>query len=314
MIWALLMVSLMGWAEAPKYPALREWRGQVWLTGKDGKRLLVRGKQVLREKAFLETSLSGQVKIQLDAQRTLTLLEGGEVSIPVISWESGEAPVVILKKGELHWQQNLKDKGEYNVALRSDLFEFIAPAGDYVLSINPAKAFTSVKMYEGSMQFSALNGDESVLVKAGQQVGFQGVLEGGEIAYDVLLQGKKIPRGQLTAVTAVDMSEIQKAADVEKKRLKKEADKKLHDKAALAKAKREGYICEAPIAKFNECAWVCLNNPKKEKKACLVGKAGVSCVRRRCNANGEWAEETVLDAEKASTLCRAQPVVAPCDY
>lgn len=314
LIGALLMVSLVGQAEAPKYPALREWRGQVWLTGKDGKRLLVRGKQVLREKAFLETSLAGQVKVQLDAQRTLTLLEGGELSIPVISWESGEAPVVMLKKGELHWQQSLKTKGAYNVALRSDLFEFIAPAGDYILSINPAKAFASVKMYEGSMQFSALNGEESVLVKAGQQVGFQGVLEGGEIAYDVLLKGKKIPRGQLTAVTAVDMSEIQKAADVEKKRLKKEADKKLHDKAALAKAKSEGYICEAPLAKFNECAWVCLNNPKKEKKSCLVGVAGVSCVRRRCNANGEWAEETVLDAEKAGTLCRAQPVVAPCDY
>lgn len=301
-------------AAAPKYPAVSQVRGAVWLTGKDGKRLSLRKPVALREKAVLETSLDGEVKVQLDEKRTITLLGAGELTIPVISWESGEAPVVILKTGQLRWQQSLKDKAAYNIALRSDLFEFIAPPGDYVLSVDPSRALAGVKMFEGSMEFSALNGEDSVQVQSGQQVSFQGVLEGGEIAYDILLKGKKIPRGRLTAVTALDLKELAKASEAEKLRQKKE---KL-EKQRLAKAKaldaKEGAICQGPAGRFNECSWTCLNNPKKEKKACLVAVPGVSCVRHRCNANGEWAEETVLDAEKGGSLCKAQVVVGPCDY
>lgn len=301
-------------AAAPKYPAVSQVRGAVWLTGKDGKRLSLRKPVALREKAVLETSLDGEVKVQLDEKRTITLLGAGELTIPVISWESGEAPVVILKTGQLRWQQSLKDKAAYNIALRSDLFEFIAPPGDYVLSVDPSRALAGVKMFEGSMEFSALNGEDSVQVQSGQQVSFQGVLEGGEIAYDILLKGRKIPRGRLTAVTALDLKELAKASEAEKLRQKKE---KL-EKQRLAKARaidaKEGAICQRPAGRFNECSWTCLNNPKKEKKACLVIVPGVSCVRHRCNANGEWAEETVLDAEKGGSLCKAQVVVGPCDY
>lgn len=307
-------IALAVQAKSPSYPAIVEWQGQAWVTGKDGKRVVIKAKQVLREKALIETSLLAEVKVQLDEKRTMVLLGASEVLIPVISWEGGEAPVVILKNGELHWHQAVGEKGAYNIALRSDLFEFLAPAGDYILSIYPDKAFAGVKVFEGSMEFSALNGEESASVTAGKQVGFQGVLEGGEIAYDVLLKGKKIPRGHLTAVSPIDTAEVAKAAEAEKKRKKAEAVREQAKKAAKEKLKREGVICQDPAGRFNECAWVCLNNPKKEKKACLLSKAGVSCVRRRCNANGVWAEEMTLDAEKASSSCKAQPVVAPCDY
>lgn len=309
-----LLVGLKVQAKSPQYPAIADWYGQVWVTGKDGKRKPVRAKQILREKALLETSLLGQVKVQLDEKRSFMLLGASEALLPVIGWDGGESPVVILKTGELHWHQDLNVKGPYNVALSSALFEFIAPPGEYILSIYPEKAFAGVKVFQGALEFSALNGDESVTVKAGQQAGFQGVLEGGEIAYDVLLKGKKIPRGHLAPVSSIDTAELAKMAEVERKRQMGIAKKKQALKFAQEKLKRSGVICQNPPAKFNECAWVCLNNPKKEKQACLVKTAGVSCVRRRCNANGAWAEETVLDAEKASSLCSAQPVVGPCDY
>lgn len=301
-------------AVVPKYPAIQEWQGQVWLTTKDGKRQQVRSKQVLREKALLETSASSEVKIQLDDKRSVVLFSSSVLSIPIIGWEHGETPVLILKSGDLHWFQDPNEKAGYNIALNSDLFEFIAPPGNFIYSIDPQRAFAGVKVFEGSIEFSALNGEESVLVKKGQKVGFQGVLEGGEISYDVLLKGKKIPKGTLTAVSAIDSQEITVAAKQEKKRLQKVAAKERKEKAAIAKFKREGHICENPQAKFNECAWLCLNNPKKEQKNCLVSQAKVSCVRRRCNANGDWAEETLLNSEEGSSKCKAQPVVAPCDY
>lgn len=308
-----LLTGLQTFAEAPKYPAIREWQGDVWVTGKDGKRQKVASKLVLREKALLETSLEGQVKVQLDEKRTFTLLGSGELSLPVISWETGDAPVLILKNGELYWQQALHVKGAFNVALRSDLFEFLAPPGSYVLKIDPKQAFAGVKIFEGQMEFSALNGDESVRVKTGQQAGFQGVLEGGEIAYDVLLKGKKIPKGQLTAVTDMDAKELAKFAEAERKKLEQAAKEKAKGKAAKEQMKRAGMICMNPPAKFNECAWVCAKNPKGEKKGCNFA-AGAQCERQRCNANGVWAELTVIDAEKASNLCGVKPVVGPCDY
>lgn len=314
---ALLMsFPLMGVAElkTPPYPAIKEWQGQAWITGKDGKRQVLRTKLVLRDKALVETSLLGQVKVQLDEKRSLTLLGDSAISLPVISWETGESPILILKRGEFQWQQDLKAKGAYNVAVRSDLFEFILPPGKYTLSVYPEKAFAGVKVFEGSLEFSALNGDESATVKAGQQVGFQGVLEGGEIAYDVLLKGKKIPRGHLASVSSIDATELTKAAEADRKLQQSIARKKKAAQMVIDTLKREGVICQDPPAKFNECAWVCLNNPKKEKKVCLVGAGGASCVRRRCNANGVWADETVLDAEKSGNICKAQSVVAPCDY
>lgn len=298
----------------PKYPAIQEWQGQVSLTGKDGQKKLVQSKQVLREKALLEAASNAQVKVALDEKRSVILMGDSALSLPVISWESGEAPVVLLKNGTLQWLQKVEDKGRYNIALRSDLFEFIAPAGDYIYSIYPDKALAEVKVITGAMEFSALNFEDSVKVKSGQQSGFQGVIEGGEIAYDVLLQGKKIPKGKLLPVTSLENTQADQKVVAERKRLEKQAKDKAKAQADLVRAKKEGMICQSPLGKFNQCAWVCLNNPKSEKKSCKVQMAQVSCIRKRCNANGDWAEETTLDAEKGSTACKAQPVVAPCDY
>ncbi len=311
-LWGLLG-SLELHAAPPQYPAIKEIQGQVWLTGKDGKRISLKRPQVLREKARLETSLNGEVQVQLDPVRSMTLLGAGELMLPIIAWETGEVPIVILKSGQLHWVQTVKEKAPYNVALRSELFEFLAPAGNYVLSMDPLRATAGVKVFEGSMEFSALNGEESATVKAGQHVTFQGVLEGGEIAYDILLQGRKIPRGRLTPVTDIDMKELAKVSEASQLRQKQRALQLKRAEEAKRTSLKQGAICSRPTGRLNECAWVCLNNPKKEKKACLVG-SGASCVRYRCNANGEWAEETPLAAEKGGTMCRAQSVVAPCDY
>lgn len=301
-------------AVAPKYPAVKNVYGNVWVTGKDGKRQLVSRSQVLREKALIETSPSAQVTINLDDQRTLILLGESELSLPIISWEEGQTPVLILKKGQLEWVQNSAGKLSYNIALNSDLFEFIAPPGHFIYAIDPQKALASVKVFEGSIEFSALNGEESVLVKAGETAGFQGVIDDGGISYDVLLKGRKIPKGKLTAITPIDPAELAKIALEKKKHLDQISWQQNQKKIAAEKAKRDGIICSAPAAKFNECSWVCLNNPKKETKKCLISQGKVSCVRQRCNANGDWAEKTELDAENASIQCKARPVVAPCDY
>lgn len=288
-------------AKEARYPFIKEVHGDVMLTTVDGAKKPAKASEVLIEKATLQAAMNSDVVVQLDADRQFRIMPGSEVLIPSISYESQQAPLIILKMGSLRWWTPYPFKASYNVAISSDLFQFILPAGEFTLSINPMMGLAEVKVFEGRLEFSALNGEQSVFLGKGLKSGFQGVLEEGKIAYDVLLQGKKIPRGKLLAIEPVDENEVREFERMQQEQIN--AKKIAAQKAQMAKQKliKEGYICKVPMGKFNECAW-------------LQGPKGVGCVRLRCNANGEWAERVELSAEKARNLCKQKSLVAPCDY
>jgi len=298
---------------APKYPVVTEIQGKVRWTDKDKKEGKLKTKQVLIEQAALETEAKSQVQVQIDDHRSLRLLPNSRVEFPSISWETGDAPVVVLKFGSMRWKESPGKK--YNIALRSDLFEFISPVGDVVLSYDPKAALAEAKVIKGSMEFSAMNAEDAALVTASQKVQFQGVREGDEIVYDVLLKGKKIPRGKLGLVQPFSAEDQKQFSEAQ---LKKEAEAEHKKAAAIRKAQEKPHdkdaICAAPEGKLNQCAWICENNPKKEKKVCRLETPGVLCLRKRCNANGEWAEATEVPKDKAQGLCGIQPLVKACDY
>lgn len=306
---ALTAVLALLSAAAMAFPQVASVQGKAWITANDGKRVPVKAKMALRGKVLLETNAASNIRITWDSSREFSVLESSNVLIPSIGWDSGEASLILLKSGSIRWKAS--GSKSYNVALSSDLFEFIAPPGDFVLSYAPQSPYAEVKMLKGSMEFTYLNGEELVRVKEGQQVGFRGVLEDGKVVYDVLLQGRKIPRGKLTGVTQLDQAFLKgyDAAAEKKKRFEAEQAKK-----ALEAKNTLGQICRDPGAGFNQCAWVCVGNPKKEKKICQLQSPGVQCIRQRCNANGQWADKMVMDGEKAQNLCKAQPRVAVCDY
>lgn len=66
-------------------------------------------------------------------------------------------------------------------------------------------------------------------------------------------------------------------------------------------------VCLSPLGKFNQCSWTCEGNPASNKK-CRVDLPGVSCVRRLCRANGQWAEPKRMPANQ-SDLCDADKVI-----
>lgn len=300
------------WA-APKYPMVTEIQGKVRWTDKDKKDGKLKPKHVLIEQAALETAEKSEVVVQIDERRTLRLLPNSRVEFPSISWETGDSPLVVLKYGSIRWKEEPGKK--YNIALRSDLFEFISPVGDVILRYDPKTAVAEAKVIKGSMEFSAMNAEDSALVTEGQKVQFQGVRENDEIVYDVLLKGKKIPRGKLGLVQPFSPEEKNLYSEV---RLKKEAEarhkKEADEKKALEKPHDKNAICAQPEGRLNQCAWVCENNPKSEKKACRLERAEVQCLRKRCNANGEWAEATEVPKDKAGSLCGVRPLVKECDY
>ena len=302
---------------SPKYPLIESWKGKVLIVSKTGERTELKRSFILREHTGFVSEVGSSVVVRLDEYRSVTLGGGAvrsELVLPVISWETGEAPIVNFKEGDLRWVSVKAEKKIYNIALSSQLFQFIVPVGDFLFSLDPKKAFAEVKVLKGQMEFSASNAEDSVLVKSGEQASFQGVIEGGEIAYDILLQGRKIPKGKLSKVSKIDP----KYFEAEKAKVKAAED--ALKKAALAEAKkvaagkRPGAICHQPEGMFNECSWRCEKAGvfvKGQKQGC---GAGATCVRRRCNANGEWADRFELTAEIGGNMCKADAVVGACDY
>ncbi|HEY8272564.1 MAG TPA: hypothetical protein VIG33_16845 [Pseudobdellovibrionaceae bacterium] len=309
----VLTLAVAGFSKAaPKYPRIAEVQGKVTWTNKDKQEEKIKVGRLLSEKAALETDV-GQIAVQIDAHRRLHLYSHSRLEIPSISWETGETPVILLKWGSFRWQEAAGKT--YNVALSSDLFEFLSPQGNFVFSFDPKKAVAEVKVIKGSMEFSALNGEDTALVTAGQKCRFQGVQENDEIVYDVLLKGKKIPRGKLELVQNFSKEEKKLYSEAQQKKEKVQRLKKEQaEKNSKEPPRSKDEICDQPRGKFNQCAWVCENNAKKEKKTCRLEVPEVHCIRQRCNASGEWAEKVEIPKDKASIFCSAKALVKECDY
>lgn len=294
-----------------KTPKVLALRGKVSLvTGRDEAMTPAKVGIRLVEQAEIQTGTDGWVKIQLDPRRELTLFSGTKLKMPAIRWEGGEVPRLILEQGTLRLTAATADKA---VRLQSVLFDLSPGEGDFVFRFSPAIPEAELQVVKGEQFFGALNAEDSVLVKSGENVVFRGALEDGEIAADILLQGKRIPRGKLGPVEK--MGTVQMAPYLEEEARAQVAAKKAKE-VARQRADNDlkaGVICASPRGQLNDCAWTCRGNPKKSK-TCQFGRAGVTCVRERCNANGKWAEPFTLTDEDARLRCQGSPVVAACDY
>ncbi|MCX7977680.1 MAG: hypothetical protein N2578_01620 [Bdellovibrionaceae bacterium] len=265
----------------------------------------------LRETAEIETANDAFALIELDSERRVWLGANTRVEIPGISWDSGELPFLILKRGSFRWRQ--LQKAKYNIRLQSDLFDFVPPVSDFLISVDPKKATAEIKVISGQVDFSAMNAEDSVLVTAGHKVSFTGVIEEGEVAYDVLLKGRKIPRGKLGPVIPFDEKERKEFSEQALKVFGAQEERRRKIVSGDLEELKPDQICRNPPGKLNECVWRCMG--QKSAGPCRTNEAGISCVRSRCNANGQWADDAPLGTVEGRARCWAKrPVVGKCDY
>ena len=295
------------------YPQVLSYSGNIFIqSGLENKFRKAKVKEILREKVVIKTEAHSRIDLAIDKDRTATILDSTEIEIPAIAWESGQFTEMILKSGEIMWQQS--GIADNNVTIKSPVFEVRPPVGISGFSYDDEHVLAEAKVYAGALEFSALNAETSVILTAGKSVRFQGVKEDGEVAYDILLKGRKIPKGQLQKIENLPESVMKIYSSAAMDQRKKSDLQKLMREKAQKESLGVGQICAKPGGKLNECSWSCLQNPKGEKNNCLANNSGVSCVRRRCNANGLWGEETVLESGAAVLKCKAKPFVSVCDY
>lgn len=185
---------------------------------------------------------------------------------------------------------------------------------DFVVTHLKGGDITKVETLKGSVELGDHKHREKSLVKKGQYASYV-LLASNSARDDGVINDDDIgswnQRGFLTPVYKLSDKHIE-LIDIATDYREDDTDRGV---ANLAKVTSEDKnICVEPGGAFNQCAWVCVNNPSGETK-CRTDLSNVRCVRKKCDANGRWAAEERLPASTGSIKCDARsPVVGPCDY
>lgn len=282
-----------------KYPVASDLKGMVSYREKNKDFIRLKKGTTFKKYAFISTGEKSQVKIEVDPDTTLLLNEKSELEIPTISFEEGEVSDIFLVKGELRVQSRKQNQRYYSTLISHQMVS----NADFILSFNQNEMKTRLFVFSGVLDFGGTEGEEQARVRAHEKTTFTGVIEDGKPGFDVLLGGRKVAKGRLgvvEAIPAAELSILEKSLSIEK--MKVEA--LLKTKASNVKIKNQ--ICDKPAGRLNDCSWACKKWDKK-KKFCLD-----DCVRRRCNANGNWAD--VFVDKSLQSRCGPSVLVEPCNY
>lgn len=248
------------------------------------------------DRISLDLKPGAQTKIQLNPQMILTAYGNTEFEIPLISWETRQFKQIKLTKGSIRLEVK-SVPFEFN--LTTPFYDLNVPAGIWVFTIDPERALADILALKGQLEVTTLNSEDKVRLKAGERVSFRGVLEEGEIAYDLLLEGRKIPKGKWTAVEKLTAEDNFKFSI--------ESEMKKHQQEEMARAqtvrdrlkKQAGDVCTKPYGDLRECLW------KKEKN---------QCIRVRCTADGTWKDPQIVDSSACDKAAGWTPNPKKCDY
>ncbi len=229
-------------------------------------------KSKVADRLTLSLKEGAETKIQLNPKVVLTAYENTEFEIPLITWETRIFKEIKLTKGSVRLEIV---EVPFEIEVITPFFKVNPPIGNWVFNIDPERALADILALKGSLEVASLNSDDKVKLKTGEKATFRGLLEEGEISYDLLLEGRKIPKGKWTAVESIDANDNQKySIESEKKRLEREQKQK--SKANDVELRKQaGDLCLKPKAMLGECIW------RKEK---------TDCVRTRCAADGKWKD------------------------
>ena len=284
-----------------RYPWISIADGKSTWTDKEDKVHPLRRKDRLYFKAVIKTEAGAKLRIELDANSSLFIFAESQVELPVIAWEDGRLEKISLQWGRIAYSCDGDCKNFFETVISQNILQ----SGQYVMTYYPTMPRVKLSVVQGASSFRGLANEKSSELKAGQEAQFRGLFENGEIAFDTLLRGRRIAKGQLDPVSEIsadDLLVFKKIFATKKEALKVVAAAKLKP--------TEKQICRSPFAEYGQCVWACENN-KVGAKDCNLSKPGVMCSRRRCNANGEWADRRELTLSK--NRCGPRPSVGICD-
>lgn len=190
------------------------------------------------------------------------------------------------------------------IKIESDFFSFKTHKDQklsLLVELNLNEAQLKVCNFSSDFKLELFDHEIDQNLKANEGIRFNGALEKpGQIAFDKLLEKRKIPKGkwatkeiclsdQIKKIqTQVVEFNLKKVQDAEKARLQKIADKKRNDAF---------FLCHEPYGQLDQCQFIMKQN---------------KCLRTRCNAEGKWTDQTEIGSAK--NLCSVTGDVKSCGY
>ncbi len=241
----------------------------------------------------LRLEKGAETQIQLNPQMILTAYGDTDFEIPIIGWESRQFKQIKLKEGILRLQIR---KPTFDFVFSTPFFEVHQPEGLWVYHVDKERALADILDLQGKLEVNILNSDDKVALKSGERISFRGVLEEGEIAYDLLLEGRKIPKGR--------WMEVQKITSQDHQNYSLEFERKRRDRELKAQAHHEQHnkinaICTKPVGDLGDCIW------RKKKEG---------CIRMRCTADGIWKDSQVVQEGACDKMAGWTSAAKKCDY
>ena len=265
------------------------------------------------EKDYLETGADGKIKIKFKDDNVISLVPNSKLTIEELQFDPAkESKKTILNL--IYGKVRSSVKQSYNGENYYEVKTKTAVAGvrgtDFVVSYSEdEKVEAKVETISGKVELSDTKKKKKVHVPASTYASFvvekvdSGVFSEKDIS-------NFVAKGYLTPVFKMTQEELQRL-EVNTNFMQEDAAVDLASKDA---EKEDGKaICASPKGDFNQCLWTCENNPAKEKR-CRTDLPNVNCIRKRCNANGRWAEETRLPAAYFDMCDGAKATVKQCDY
>lgn len=296
----------------PQVAEVHHISGQVWYQALGNEKQLLKKGSKLHEKDWVATGAKSTVVLKFFDGNEVKLTENSELRLETYENNMSDKKRAILNliKGRVRSRVQQKYDGEtsyFRIKTKS------AVAGvrgtDFVVSFSEKERWvTDVATFEGKVQFAGGSepDDEALSIGAGEQASFVvAAAPSSDVFSDEEIQAF-VAKGYMTPVYKMTAEDLE--------RLEEETNWKGEGRAvASPKEARTDKICSHPEGRFNQCLWTCENNPAGSDR-CRTDLPQVHCVRKRCNAAGNWADESRLPASFYEA-CEPQGArVGPCDY
>lgn len=277
---------------------------------------VVRTEQAVYEGDTLTTGSGGRIRVVFKDDNVLNVPPDSRVVIEAYSADAKSArrkTLLNLMYGKVRAKVSKANKydGAHNTfQVRTKAAVAGVRGTDFVTSFTPGEKawITEVKTFEGHVEFGGEARAERVHIREGEAASF--IVVAPPTAGEVSAQ-------QLRAlIDAGTLSETRKMKPEEMEILDHSTSTgELGPREASLRPVRGGRepasvfdaVCSEPLGDLNWCSFTC-EGQTKGGKTCETARPGVRCVRRICNANGQWAEPTVLP-KSAWSSCEPAGIV-----
>lgn len=304
----ILSVLLFGQSTLASVPMLKNFVGRplITLVENQAKVSPVIGKLI--EQSFtVKTSAKEQIKIELGKDFYVIVFPESSLKIEgfYVTKNDYQMRSIVFDSGRFYLKNGSNLAEDLTVNYQSDFFIWKNTEKnnqrEFFVELNPAIA--QARFCAGAQGISASLFDHETVKNLKYQEGasFQGVLKNGELEFDLLLEGRKVPKGEWKETFTCDFKQIlQQMNDLEASEVAKIKQNVQQKKQAEKKRKSEydKSLCHEPNGQFNECLW------KRENK---------ECVRYRCDGQGEWKDRYQLPKNR-QYQCETKAKVSKCDY